>query len=242
MKYVWIYLVLFGVNILTAWGVGMWIPDYRAYLVNEDSLVEHLSAFLFLSTFFLSFLFVIKSKKNRKSLIIVSAVGLLGFLDEISFGERLFMLNMPIIGGKKIDAVHDLFELGYKGIKILTHSHAIFVYLLILIGGGAIMAVTRVALKYRYKLIAIISNGYYKQTYILALFFASLVFAALIIDLGIIHNNALFTLEELLEMNAAMALLFSCLSLCYQNKTGAALFKRQSFGKRKVSIKDSVRL
>ena len=57
------------------------------------------------------------------------------------------------------------------------------------------------------------SNGNYKQTYILALFFASLVFVALIIDLDIVHNKALFALEELFEMNAAIALLFCCLSL-----------------------------
>ncbi len=211
MKYVWIYLVLFGVNVLTAWGVYMWMPDYRVYLVMEDSLVENLSAFFYISTFFLSLLFFIKSKKRRKALIIVSAVSLLGFLDEISFGERLFSLNMPHIGGNKIDATHDFFSLGYKVIKSLTHSHAIFVYPLI--GVVAIMAVM-VALKYRYKLIGIISNGYYNQTYILALLFASLGFAALIIDLGIVNKNkALVALEEFFEMNAATALLFCCLSL-----------------------------
>lgn len=210
MKYVWIYLVLFGVNILIALGVGIWMPGYKAYLIKEDSLVENLSAFFFLSTFFLSFLFFLKRKKHRKALIIVSAVGLLGFLDEISFGERLFALNMPYIGSVKIDALHDFFFLGYKVIKGFTHSHAIFVYLLI--GVGVIMAVI-VALKHRYKLIGIISNSNYKQTYILALFFASLVFAALIIDLEIVHNKALFALEESFEMNSAIALLFCCLSL-----------------------------
>ena len=218
MKYVWIYLVIFAVNILTTWVVGMWFPDYRAYLINEDSLVENLSVFFFLSTFSLSFLFVIKSKKNRKALIILLVLGLLGFLDEISFGERLFAFNMPFIGGVKIDAVHDFFYLGWIVIKSFTHSSAIFVYLLI--GGGAIMAVI-VAFKYRYKLIALISNGYYKQTYILALFFASLIFGAMIIDLEIVHNNALFALEESFEMNAAIALLFCCLSLCYPKKTSS---------------------
>ncbi len=210
MKFVWIYLIVFGVNLLISLVVGLWMPDYRAHLVNENGLVEHLSAFFFLGTFFLSLLFFIKSKKYRKELIAVSALGLLGFLDEISFGEWFFDLKMPHIGGVKIDAAHDFVFLGYILIKSFTDSHAIFVYLLI--GVGAIMAIT-VALKYGYKLIGIISNSYYKQTYILALFFVSLVFTSLIIDLDILHNNALFAIEESFEMNAAIALLFCSLSL-----------------------------
>ncbi len=210
MKYVWIFLVFFVINVLFALGVYTWIPEYRGYLVKEDSLVENLSAFFYISAFFLSLLFLLKNKEHRKMLIVVSLVGLLGFLDEISFGKRVFGFNMPHIYGRKVDAVHDFFLLGYKLVKKLALFHTTYVYLLI--GVGAMMAVI-VALKYRYKLIGVISNSYHKQTYIFALLFASLGFVALMIDLEIVRNNVLFTLEELFEMNAAIVLLFCCLSL-----------------------------
>lgn len=210
MKYVRIYLVLFGINVLIALGVYTWVPEYRDYLMMEDRLIENLSAFFYISTFFLSLVVFLKSKEHRKTLIVISAVGLLGFLDELSFGEKIFGFKMPRFAGVKIDAAHDLFFLGYKLVKPRVLSHITYVYLLI--GVGAIFSGI-VTLKYRYKLMDIITNSYHKQTYILALLFAFLVFSALVIDLEIVDNNVLYMLEEIFEMNAAIALIFCCLSL-----------------------------
>ena len=195
---------------LIALGIYTWIPEYRGYLRHEDRLIENLTAFFYVSTFFLSLLFLLKSKEHLKERIVISVAGLLGFLDELSFGDRIFGFKWPYIYGVQIDAAHDFFKLGYILIKKPALLNTTYEYLLI--GVCAMMAVI-VALIFLYILIGIISNSYLKQTYILALLFASLGFVSLIIDLEIVKNYALFTLEELLEMNAAIALLFCCLSL-----------------------------
>lgn len=219
MTYVRGYLVIFGISTLTAFGVYSWMPSYRRYLLNEDSLIETLSAVFYLISFFLALLFFFKSNIHRKPLIFISAVGLLGFLDELSFGERLFGFNMPYIYGVKIDAAHDFFSLGYKVIREFTHSYPIYVFLLL--GVGTIM-VTIVTLRYRYELRDIMSNIYLKPPFILALFFTILVFSALLIDLDLVHHRALLLVEELFEMNAGIALLFCCLSLYEKPTNGPA--------------------
>jgi hypothetical protein len=213
MKWVRGYLVIFAISILTAFGAYSWMPNYRGYLFREDGLIENLSAVFYLISFFLGLLFFFKSNIHRKALIIISAVGLLGFLDELSFGERLFGFNMPQIHGVKIDAVHDFFILGCKAIKELTYSYPIYVFLFL---GVGIIMVTIVTLKYSYELKETMSNIYHEPPFILALFFTTIVFSALVIDLKLVHHGALFMVEELFEMNAAIALLFCCLSLYEQ--------------------------
>ena len=214
MKYLQVYIIIFGINMMIMFVVGMWMPDYRGYLAHEDSLVENLSAFFFLCTFFLGLLFILKGTKNKKALIFVSVIGLLGFLDEISFGERMFALNMPRVHGMPIDSAHDLFTLGYRLIEELAHSYSVLVYSLIGIG---VILIAKLALKNKYEIAEIIKRIQNNQTYILALIFTLFIFAALIIDLDILHIKGIFIIEESLEMNAALALLFCSLSLYDQN-------------------------
>ncbi len=222
IKYLQIFLIILGASLLIGFVVFWWMPDYRSYILREDSLVENLSAFFYLITFLLGSLFFIKSKRTIKPLVIVSAVGILGFLDEISFGERLFALHMPRIGDLKIDAAHDFIELGYWTIRSSISSYPVFTYTLIV---GSVILAAIVTIKYQHKLISTISILYrkQKQTFILVLFFISLIFAALVIDLEIVHHDALFALEELFELNASIALFFCCFSLYDQRlqKTSA---------------------
>jgi len=183
MKYVKGYLVIFAISMLTAFGVFSWMPNYRGYLFEEDSLIENLSAVFFLLSFFLSLLFFFKSNIHRKALILISAVGLLGFLDELSFGERLFGFNKPEIHGVQIDGVHDFFDLGYTVISELTYHYPIYVFLFL---GASIIMVTIVTLKYSYELKETMSNIYHEPPIILASFFTILVFLALVIDLELV--------------------------------------------------------
>jgi len=212
MKWVRVYLVIVGITMLAAlWGY-FWMPNYRGYLLHEDNLIENLTAGLFLISFFIGFLFSIKSKMHRKALIIVSAISLLGFLDEISFGERLFKLDMPRIYDVKIDAAHDFFDLAYRIIRRLSLSatYSTYVILFLLIG---IIIVTVLLLRHKSILTKIITSTFRKPQYIMALFFTIFVFFSLVIDLDFLHNEVWYLLEELFEMNAALALLVCCLSL-----------------------------
>jgi hypothetical protein len=195
---------------LTAFGVYFWVPSYRSYLFHEDSLIENLSAILYLISLFMAFLFSLKITMYRKALIVLSAVSLLGFLDELSFGERFFELKMLHIYGVKIDAAHDFFYLACKVIMQLATNYSTYVILFL---SSGIIIVTVLLLKHRSKLIKIVANIYREPPFILALFFTIFVFISLVIDLDIVNNEILFMVEELFEMNAALALLICCLSL-----------------------------
>jgi hypothetical protein len=122
MIYVRVYLVIFGISILTAFGVYVWVPPYRSYLFHEDSLIENLSAILYLISFFTAFLFSLKIKIYRKALIVLSAVSLLGFLDELSFGERHTFASHVIMRGGSLKPAQEL--LAHKTMTMtLRYSH-----------------------------------------------------------------------------------------------------------------------
>jgi hypothetical protein len=210
MKLVRIYLVLFSLTLVAACVIYTSIPAYRDYLLLEDSLIENLSALFFLLTVVIGLLFALKSEKHRKLFILVSVVGLLAFLEEISFGERIFAIDMPYLGDVKIDSLHDFFFLFDP-----SDFHAPYFFLLA--GCGAIVAGIA-AVKYRRKLKEIIVCIYQNPPFILALIFASIVLVTLVIDLDMVEHEFLFMVEEILEMNAAIALLFCCLSLYHLDK------------------------
>ena len=201
MKYVWCYIAVCGFNVLIACVAYVWFPTYRHYLLQEDSLVENLSAMFFLLSSFLSLLFLVKLKDHKKLLIFVLVVGLIGFLDELSFGERIFGFAMPSIGRVKIDAIHDFFDLAYR---YRSYSYP-------LTGIGGILIVTLVS--YWVKLMLRHPSKGLGPHYVLLMFFAALVFSASVIDLEIVKYPPLFVLEEIFEMNAGIALVFCCLSL-----------------------------
>tara|TARA_B100000212_G_C26977199_1_gene365097 strand:- start:309 stop:518 length:210 start_codon:yes stop_codon:yes gene_type:complete len=63
-------------------------PEYKYLLNQEDKLVENITAFIFLITFFLNIkLQKFKNDNKRKILRMISIISLIGFLDELSFGE-----------------------------------------------------------------------------------------------------------------------------------------------------------
>ena len=220
MKYVRGYLAILGITMLAAFGVYFWMPSYRSYLLKEDSLIENLSAGLYLVSFGMGLLFFLKSKMDRKALAAVSAVSLLGFLDEISFGERLFDLDMPRIYGMEIDAAHDLVCLAYRMIMRLAAAYP--AYLILFLSAGIII-VTVPLLKYRSELSKIIAGIHREEPFLLALFFTILIFFSIVIDLEIVHNKVLFMIEELFEMNAALALLMCCFSLHAQRSSNESI-------------------
>lgn len=86
-------------------------PHLRKGFVSEDQFIENASAFLCLASFLLGVVFLAArdAKAHRKVDAIVPVLGLVGFLDEISFGERVFHIRMPIVYGVKVDGFHDVF-------------------------------------------------------------------------------------------------------------------------------------
>ncbi len=180
-------------------------PQSRVLYIGEDMLIENTGALFFLTTFLLGLLFLPnqKGEKGFKALIIITLFGLIGFLEEISYGERIFNLNMPHYFGVKFDAIHDLFHVASMELyELLGNSKIILISIFITV----LIVLSLALLKYKNRLL--------QHPYFLFLFLSFVLgFVASIIDLVLFDKKWLFLFEELLEMNAALALVFAVLSI-----------------------------
>ncbi len=214
MKYVWYFLiavVLIDVIALLAF-TSVDTDTAKAFIVAEDGIVENLTVGLYLRTFlFALVLFNTQSKSDatcRKWLILLMVLGLLGFLEEISFGERLFNLNMPMLGGVKIDALHDFIDVGIILVSNLITDYQLPALLLLL---SVFILFLFVLLKYGKRLWgAFVAESYY-PLHLMMFFFVVLAFLALLMDAEFFPFKGDLALEECFELNAALALLTSCL-------------------------------
>jgi hypothetical protein len=138
--------------------------------------------------------------------VLIVLLALVGFLDELSFGERMFDLEMPVLGkGYKVDAVHDLLDFLPRWYQTLIWAVCLGVPVLILCRKMRIIADHG----YRKRLVC----GYPLKIYLPAIMV--LLVAAIVIDdneefaAATVMDMPLFGqfIEELLELNAALMLL-----------------------------------
>ena len=103
--------VFFNLVVLSL--VYLFIPALRFSLIAENQFLKNLTAIFYFDSFVLGLLFFaqIKNKKYCSICILVPILSLLGFLDEISFGQELFSLDMPVLGRTRIDGIHDFLSL-----------------------------------------------------------------------------------------------------------------------------------
>lgn len=108
------YFLLFALSgIVISYIIYFWFPQYINLIIEEGNLIENLSTLGFLTAGFLGIWAVKKNKEWRKISIPVAFLGFLGFLDEISFGERLFDNNYPTLLGWEVNSAHDLIAVAY---------------------------------------------------------------------------------------------------------------------------------
>lgn len=203
-----IFALIVTANIFICYLVYALIPDARPYLLGEDKIVETISALLFLAAFVIGLprVFVLRRERQYWVLVLATFLGLLGFLDEMSFGGRIFVIDYPRIYDVKFDGAHDLFYFAAKTVKVLADKFGYIIYISI-IAAGAFIPTFIMIKKYAAvkKFYCIIVD--YTPYYFMAIF-CCFIFLALLIDLGFIMWKPLILLEELLEMNAALALIF----------------------------------
>ena len=89
-------------------------PEAGKVLSDEDGLIENITTFILFATAVLGIFSMPKQNQNRRSIAIISFASLLAFLSELSFGERIFNLDMPHAGGKQLDGIHDLLHMLQK--------------------------------------------------------------------------------------------------------------------------------
>lgn len=219
---------LYGIAALSNLGVlgliYLLIPALRSPLVAEDQFLENLTAILFFDGFVLGLFFLaqVKNKKYRSIFSFIPLVSLLGFLDEISFGQRLFSIKMPVIGGTRIDAIHDFNSVAKSQVSQLLHVLSIKfpdIYPL-LVSGIKMSAVVLViagifALTQKRKKIIASSQKLFQKypPFRLILFASSFGLIAQLIDLEFFEHHFLVFIEELFEMNLALSMLFSSFAI-----------------------------
>jgi hypothetical protein len=197
------------------------LPTYRDWFVEEDQFLENLTTGLFLLAFLLSVLILIFTQRRRIIDFTVPAASLLGFLEEISYGER-YSQSIPMINSQKdIDAFHDYFKIGYLFIQKQENDSLAYIiagasFLLILFSGYILV-------RYYQK------QGYKKPTIIFGpliftLISASFILIALILDLNVLEIRNFTFIEELLEFLTALSLFFGAISIykriIFENQRG----------------------
>ncbi len=215
MVYTRIFLIVSALDFVLCAITYILFPAFKDSLTEEDFLIENISALLFLSAFVLALIFLRdrKSKKEIITLIIIAVVSLICFADEISFGERLFDLPMPELYGVKIDGFHDFALLGRDILKEELHLTR---SAMICIAAGSAAVLSTALLRHKKRVVAAcVKLKRYPPYLLITLSFCSIL-AAIIIDLDLFQRNIFYLFEELLEMNAALALALSalCVNKC----------------------------
>ena len=203
------YAVVIIVNIVLCSLAYIFFPAWRPSLQNEGHLVENMSAALYFGSALLGFFMLlrVKEKKTRIVYLVIPFLGLMGFLEEIGFGERLFNIQMPRIGNFKIDGLHDLIQVAYW--ELAKHKYDYFWLYLFLFAFFSVAAFFIIRRYHRHFMQALKAYPSYR----FVLFSIGFLFVAQIHDMGFIDLEFGVFLEELFELNGAVGLFFASLSI-----------------------------
>ena len=105
-----IFALLVVVTLILFVSLGVANQSALIGISKEDGLLENLTVGILFATFSLSSYFYFKFKRKGNIFLLLAAFGLVGFLDEISFGRRMFPVPMPKSHGLTIDGFHDVFH------------------------------------------------------------------------------------------------------------------------------------
>lgn len=219
LRIIWIKtyaLLAFGI-LLALSLVFFLFPETRFRLTEEDRFVENVTVFVYLATVVAAIygLFIGKRKYARSLMMLFFAVGLLAALEELSYGERYFGLIAPRIFDYKMDTIHDFVFLFFKTIKVLKEDFGVIIFAL------AAMAVTflYILFRLRARLLSMLRVVLHDPSLFYVFLFTMFGVTGLMIDLGALKvadyvflHDLLQMLEEGLELNAGLALLFGCVA------------------------------
>lgn len=194
--------------LLIGWAFYAWVPGARAGVLEEDHFVEWLSALTFLAAGLVGAWCLLRGRSpgERLAVAVAALLGLLGFADELSFGERLFALDMPRIRGLKIDGAHDFAEVVAKGARDLFRAAPVLVGL----GAAAVAgAGLMIAWRFKYPLLGLAREATATTPRLALLAAAAAVGLATLIDLplAVFDHDFVKATEELIELAAAALLL-----------------------------------
>jgi hypothetical protein len=131
------YFLLVFILLAIFFALLVFNPLILLNISGEDGLIENVTAGVLIGAACLSISqFFIKST-DKKVFLVLSFVGIIGFLDEVSFGDRVFEgMYFFRVHGVKIDGIHDVAEVSANLIKtnIVYHTLGTLVALVMIFG------------------------------------------------------------------------------------------------------------
>ena len=103
-----IYAYLAVLLLASSFALSFIIPDFLKSISKEDHFLENLSTGLLLGTAFFGFINWKQKQANTTAIATYTILAIIGFLDEVSFGQRLIGFTPPMTGGTSLDGFHDL--------------------------------------------------------------------------------------------------------------------------------------
>ncbi|YBV94601.1 hypothetical protein M1D80_00975 (plasmid) [Phyllobacteriaceae bacterium JZ32] len=200
-------------GVILLFTIGLSRPD----LLAEDGLVENLgaagfaaAALLALSTALRKSAFLIITERNM--LVGTSGLSLMLFLSEISFGARIFDIQMPQMrGGGEFDGGHDIIIVLFRRLSDAGRTS-----LLVVAAAIGLLLVTVIALLFlfRQQAQAIVRSVFYGAFEFRLAVALGMLASAVILDLITSYKAGI--LEEVLEFSASAVLILAVTALLRQ--------------------------
>lgn len=110
------YGVTFAATLILFGGLGMLFPQWREALCGEDGPIQDLTVLILLLGGVVSLATIPSARRRHRSPVgpwAVAGLCIFGALEELSYGLPIFPnLPLPTLLGVRVDAVHDLLEVG----------------------------------------------------------------------------------------------------------------------------------
>ena len=189
--------------------------SFLKLISREDHFLENLTSGVLLGSALYGLTNWRARRPHKNAIATFTALAFVGFLDEVSFGQRVFGFTPPMAGGTSLDGLHDLTNMLKKVISINFQYHPIHTFVvLFLIFSGLIIT----ASFYRKKIFGLIN---YLIRFNLAGIFIATISAILLsqlLDLEFIALSLSRPLEETLELIASLGLLTCLITFARSNK------------------------
>ena len=203
-----IYAYLAVLLLASSFALSFIIPDFLKLISKEDHLLENLGTGILLGTAFFGLINRKQRQANTTAITIYTILAIIGFLDEVSFGQRLIGFTPPMAGGTSLDGFHDLANMFRKiiSINLKYHPTQTFIILSVLLSSLLILA-----FKFKLKIYGVYKNlKKLKLVYVVLSIILAIALSQML-DLKIINLSWSQCLEEILELIAVLGLL-TCLA------------------------------
>ena len=184
---------------------GAWVyeahPGLRNSLSQEGGLLQSATALVFFASALLGLLSLSRLEAPlRRGLAWIPAAGVFGWLEETSYGERLFHLHPPLLFNKHVDSLHSL--LGALLLPFKRSGHA-----------DILQSILWVALGYlaiRHRVVPRLADLARRHpAFLFALLAAGMVLLAQLIDMRVLRWRDSHVMEEILELDGAVAMVIA---------------------------------